>query len=155
LAVHIKDEKNNDKGDQYFNGLDRILPKMKGVIYQTRTSSKPKEVILSEAQDSDLLILGAGLTKGSTSFELGELSEYILNTSPCDVIVVKTQKENYDEVIHENESLSGYKAISLLVDKWFAENTYHAGEFDDLYHLISLKQKQKVTISLAMPALNE
>jgi glucosyl-3-phosphoglycerate synthase len=41
------------------------------------------------------------------------------------------------------------------VDRWFAENTYHANEFADLQRLLALKEKQGVTISLALPALNE
>lgn len=49
----------------------------------------------------------------------------------------------------------GSGAISVLVDKWFAENTYHSNEFTDLDQLVDLKRKQNLTISLAMPALNE
>ena len=41
------------------------------------------------------------------------------------------------------------------LDKWFAENTYHADEFSDLSSLLELKRKQGITISLALPALNE
>jgi glucosyl-3-phosphoglycerate synthase len=41
------------------------------------------------------------------------------------------------------------------VDKWFAENTFHAAEFADLKHLLALKEQQGLTISLALPALNE
>lgn len=51
--------------------------------------------------------------------------------------------------------LIGQTAISILVDKWFAENTYHADEFSNLKELLALKRKQGVTISLALPALNE
>jgi glucosyl-3-phosphoglycerate synthase len=49
----------------------------------------------------------------------------------------------------------GHEAISILVDKWFAENTYHADEFSDLDYLLKLKSDQNLTISLAIPALNE
>jgi glucosyl-3-phosphoglycerate synthase len=41
------------------------------------------------------------------------------------------------------------------VDKWFAENTFHADEFSDLSRLMDIKRKQGVTISLGLPALNE
>ena len=156
LAIHLKSKEQNCEKDNQFIGLERILPKIKDVVYQTRASSDPEKMILTEAQLSDLVILGAGVTNQGSGFHLGELTENILNQSPCDVIVVKTQKERFEEVEDfESTSSSGYHAISILVDKWFAENTYHAGEFDDLYHLVSLKQEQKVSISLAMPALNE
>jgi glucosyl-3-phosphoglycerate synthase len=50
---------------------------------------------------------------------------------------------------------AGVEAISILVDKWFAENTFHADEFSRLRELVELKQQQGLTISLALPALNE
>ncbi|OIN86945.1 MAG: glucosyl-3-phosphoglycerate synthase [Anaerolineae bacterium CG1_02_58_13] len=43
----------------------------------------------------------------------------------------------------------------MLVDKWFAENTFHADEFRQLDELLELKRQQGVTISLALPALDE
>jgi glucosyl-3-phosphoglycerate synthase len=51
--------------------------------------------------------------------------------------------------------MAGQSAISVLVDKWFAENTFHADEFTDLGQLVELKKRQGVSISVAMPALNE
>ncbi|MBC6937198.1 MAG: glucosyl-3-phosphoglycerate synthase [Chloroflexi bacterium] len=45
--------------------------------------------------------------------------------------------------------------LSTRVDRWFAENTFHSGEFSDLRELVSLKEKRGLSISLALPALNE
>ncbi len=44
---------------------------------------------------------------------------------------------------------------SATVDKWFAANTFQAQEFSDLSHLVALKRRQGVTISLGLPALDE
>lgn len=41
------------------------------------------------------------------------------------------------------------------VEKWFAENTFHAREFQDLDRLVELKRRRAWTISLGLPALNE
>jgi glucosyl-3-phosphoglycerate synthase len=41
------------------------------------------------------------------------------------------------------------------VDKWFAENTFHADEFSDLGRLVDIKRKSGVAISLGLPTLNE
>ncbi len=41
------------------------------------------------------------------------------------------------------------------VEKWFAENTFHAREFEDLHRLVELKRRRGWTISLGLPALNE
>jgi nucleotide-binding universal stress UspA family protein len=47
------------------------------------------------------------------------------------------------------------RPIAVVVDKWFAENTFHSREFDDLERLVALKEEQSLTISLGLPALNE
>ncbi len=49
----------------------------------------------------------------------------------------------------------GVETISILVDKWFGENSFHADEFEQIDRLIERKQNRQVSISLALPALNE
>jgi glucosyl-3-phosphoglycerate synthase len=44
---------------------------------------------------------------------------------------------------------------SVVVDKWFAENTFSSQEFESLEHLVELKEQYNQTISLGLPALNE
>jgi hypothetical protein len=45
--------------------------------------------------------------------------------------------------------------ISSVVDKWFAENTFHSREFRNVGRLVELKRRQGLTISLGLPTLNE
>ena len=40
------------------------------------------------------------------------------------------------------------RALPTMVDRWFAENTFHASEFRDIAKLVELKEKQGLTISL-------
>ena len=47
------------------------------------------------------------------------------------------------------------KQLSARVDRWFAENTFHSREFRDLDRLVESKKRQKVSISLGLPTLNE
>jgi glucosyl-3-phosphoglycerate synthase len=47
------------------------------------------------------------------------------------------------------------RPVAAVVDKWFAENTFHSREFADLERLIALKEERGLTISLGLPALNE
>ena len=68
------------------------------------------------------------------------------------MIAVKSGRPLPQAVYDES---AGVQAISILVDKWFAENTFHADEFKQLDELVELKRKQNLTISLALPALNE
>ena len=43
----------------------------------------------------------------------------------------------------------------MIVDKWFAENTFHAHEFADIAKLVALKERHNLTISVGLPTLNE
>ena len=54
-----------------------------------------------------------------------------------------------DEAIEQDRSLPS------VVDRWFAENTFHASEFRNLRHLVELKERQNLTISVGLPTLNE
>ncbi|MBI5029442.1 MAG: glucosyl-3-phosphoglycerate synthase [Chloroflexi bacterium] len=45
--------------------------------------------------------------------------------------------------------------ISVVVDKWFAENTFHAHEFKNIKRLVEMKERQGLTLSLGLPTLNE
>jgi glucosyl-3-phosphoglycerate synthase len=80
------------------------------------------------------------------------VADHILREAPCTVIAVKSGRPlphaTYDET-------AGVQAISILVDKWFAENTFHADEFNHLRDLVQSKHEQALSISLALPALNE
>jgi glucosyl-3-phosphoglycerate synthase len=76
----------------------------------------------------------------------------MLRESPAAVLAVKTRRPM--SVQHPDET-AGAQAISILVDKWFAENTFEAAEFDDIDQLVQLKRQHGLTISLALPALNE
>ena len=41
------------------------------------------------------------------------------------------------------------------VERWFGESNFHHAEFADLRRLVDLKEKQRLTVSLVLPTLNE
>jgi glucosyl-3-phosphoglycerate synthase len=79
--------------------------------------------------------------------------ERIAQSTDKPLLVVKTP-EPFD-TWERNRRVIQPKALSEQVDQWFAENTFHRQEFADLRKLVELKQKQRLTISLGLPALNE
>jgi glucosyl-3-phosphoglycerate synthase len=103
-------------------------------------------------KDYDVMILGATAFSDNRSIGLGEVAETILRERSKGLLIVKVHHPVSTDM--ESEFV-GQTAISVLVDKWFAENTYSANEFENLSELLALKKKQNVTISLALPALNE
>jgi glucosyl-3-phosphoglycerate synthase len=140
--------------DAPFRGLERVLAKLPEVTTRTATTDQPAETILSTAttDGADLIIMGAAARPSYNLASLGAIADEVLQRASCPVIVVKTKREMTDAAPDES---AGTNAISILVDKWFAENTFHADEFAELERLVALKHEQDVTISLALPALNE
>jgi glucosyl-3-phosphoglycerate synthase len=113
----------------------------------------PHEIILQEAPRHDLVIIGGGAKTEPQSFFLGPVVEQIAKSSDKPLLVVKTP-ESF-AAWERKRGLIQPKVLSEQVDQWFAENTFHRREFEDLYKLMELKNKQKLTISLGLPALNE
>ncbi len=152
-ALHLRGTNDPAAGsDAPFKGLERILKQMPEVQKQFTVTDDAAELILNNAKQADAIILGTTSQPATSSASLGPFADRILREAPGVVIAVKSGRPlpqlNYDES-------AGLQAISILVDKWFAENTYHADEFSQLKDLIELKRQQGVTISLALPALNE
>jgi nucleotide-binding universal stress UspA family protein len=151
-SLHLFSNNTSREQDLAFKGMNRVLKNMPEIKREEVVTDDPAHAILEAAKKYDLLIMGASARSMDEVPSIGTVTEKIMQESQYGVIVVKT-KLPY-QINHASEE-AGQTAISVLVDKWFAENTFHADEFSDLKYLLSLKQKQNLTISLALPALNE
>ncbi|GAB4452135.1 MAG: hypothetical protein OHK0041_15290 [Anaerolineales bacterium] len=138
--------------DAPFKGLKHILSHIPEANLRSLTTADAVRTILEEARQYDTVVLGASASKTTGSMMIGPVAEKLINESSANLILVKTRRPMPESMLDES---AGYKAISILVDKWFAENTFHAEEFSNLKNLLALKEKQGTTISLALPALNE
>jgi glucosyl-3-phosphoglycerate synthase len=152
-TLHIRrPEDSKANFDAPFKGLERVLRQMPEVQKQFEVTDDPAQVILDHAKQKDVIILGTTSQPVTSSASLGPVADRILHEANCTVIAVKSGRpfpyEVYDEI-------AGVDAITILVDKWFGENTFHADEFNRLRDEVELKQSQGLTISLALPALNE
>jgi len=118
------------------------------------------DAILQEADGYDLLMLGAPVGAGGADGQLGRITSAILNRAEVAVIVVKTAVaaapaiEALLKSRGESRDLTP-EALSLVVDKWFAENTFNSEEYANLRQLLEIKHQRGVTISLGLPTLNE
>ncbi len=152
-ALHLRKTGDPQAGsDAPFKGLERVLKQMPEVRKQFAVTDDAVQLILNETKKADIVILGSSSQPVTSPISVGPLADRILREVPGVVIVVKSGRPipqmEYDES-------AGVQAISILVDKWFAENTFHAEEFKLLQELVDLKKQRGVTISLALPALNE
>jgi glycosyltransferase involved in cell wall biosynthesis/nucleotide-binding universal stress UspA family protein len=149
IALHLTPQ-NAAESDVPFRGLAQTLKKLPEVTMRSAATTDPAQTILDQAQQADLIVMGATAQPLRSQVSLGEVADRALKEAHAAVIVVKTRRP-----MPQPEEATGSQAISIVVDKWFAENTYHADEFKSIDHLVELKQAQGVTISLALPALNE
>ena len=138
--------------DAPFRGLQRILRHIPEVNLRSIITDDASRTISEEAQSYDVVVLGATATRATGTSIIGPVAENLLKGFPKTTIVVKSYRAMSESMLDET---AGAKAISVLVDKWFAENTFHSNEFAHLKNLMALKEKQGSTISLALPALNE
>ncbi len=151
-TLHITPETTKTSRDVAFRGLERVLDNLPEVHRQNLETNNATAAILLAYKSYDLMILGATAFSEDKSMGLGEVAETVLRERSKGLLIVKV----YHPISTNMESeLVGQTAISVLVDKWFAENTYNANEFENFKELLALKAKQKVTVSLALPALNE
>lgn len=138
--------------DAPYRSLEKVLVRMPEIKHETVETEDPVAAILSSMKQHDLLIMGASARPENLPLPLGPVADAVLKKGDCAVIIVKTRRP---APLSFESATIGSSAISILVDKWFAENTFHANEFSDLDDLVALKRKQNTVISLALPALNE
>jgi glycosyltransferase involved in cell wall biosynthesis/nucleotide-binding universal stress UspA family protein len=152
-ALHLRASDDPEAGsDAPFKGLERVLKQMPEVQKQFVVTDDAAGLILENAKKADVIILGTTSQPATSPVSLGPFADRILREAPGAVIAVKSGRPLPQAIYDES---AGVEAISILVDKWFAENTFHADEFSRLRDLVELKKQQGLTISLALPALNE
>jgi nucleotide-binding universal stress UspA family protein len=125
--------------------------------------------ILREAERADLVVMGASATPagaGGETYLFGALPEAIAARAKPSVVVVKTRetigRQTFEQLAQRAETLAAAdraaeeaRAVPARVERWFGESNFHHAEFADLRRLVQLKEKQRLTISLVLPTLNE
>jgi glucosyl-3-phosphoglycerate synthase len=138
--------------DAPFRGLEQVLKRLPEVRVQSAITADAGQTILEQASGYDLVVMGVTAHAARSPGSLGTVADQVWRDSLTAVMAVKSRRPMPSSQMDET---AGTRAISILVDKWFAENTFEAGEWADVQHLVALKESQKLTISLALPALNE
>jgi glucosyl-3-phosphoglycerate synthase len=121
-------------------------------------SRNPNQTLLEEARKHEVVVIGAYAEVSRSSMVVGSRLADTVRKLPGTVIVAKSARlatpAPDPEAVHPLGG-SSQRQISSLVDKWFAENTFHSREFRDIDRLVELKRRQRQTISLGLPTLNE
>ena len=141
--------------------------KVRGIL---REATSVRTAIIREAAQHDLVVMGASAQPANASpdghYLFGTVADAVASRAKPTVIVVKTKQKLGLATFEELRSAEGTlaaadafvehsRSLPTVVDRWFAENTFHASEFRDIARLLELKEKQGVTLSVGLPALNE
>ena len=157
-ALHIAPPVPQSPQDAPFTNLLPVLQQLQPVTRIVTLQRQIQASILSEARQHGLIVMGATARPKREPIAIGEMAARVFRSTKLTAIVVKTKREMAlpeSTPFRPTAAPAGYAAISILVDKWFAENSFHSHEFEEVQRLVELKQAQKLTISLGLPALNE
>jgi nucleotide-binding universal stress UspA family protein len=153
--------------------LDRFVAEHGGnrrVRGLLREATSVRTAIIREAASHDLVVMGASAQPSNAApdgrFLFGTVADAVASKAKPTVLVVKTKQKLGMATFEELRSAEGTlaaadayaehsRALPTIVDRWFAENTFHASEFRDIARLVELKEKQGLTVSVGLPTLNE
>ena len=119
-------------------------------------SGNSADSVGSVAGEYDLIIMGSPFEVSYGKSQIDPSIKSVVGAMDATVLIVKPAPSlKPGEVSGVAEQGARIIRASDVVDKWFAENSFHAGEFADIKKLVGLKQKQGLKISLGLPTLNE
>lgn len=126
------------------------------ITNRLRVHGDPVPTILEQCKPEahQLLVMGAIARPRPGDPPVGPTAQQVMNQSAIPTLIVKTPHPP-SETAHGEPIIPVDYTISVVVDKWFAENTFHAHEFENIQALVELKERQNLTISLGLPTLNE
>lgn len=115
------------------------------------------DALVHEGGRHDVVVMGAAGRDEKSSFLMGPIPEAVARALDCAVVVVKTREPVTADTfgLPREPEQPAHRDISDVVDRWFAENTFHSHEFRHLRYLLDLKERQGVSISVVLPTLNE
>jgi nucleotide-binding universal stress UspA family protein len=154
-ALHAIAPTDNGNGEKHYQDLLRNMRGLPQVTRWIKARGDPVQAIVRAARNHNLIVMGAVGTPRTDDPPIGPIAEQIINKVKIPALVVRAPQRLPAFLVRDPEPKPIDHTISVVVDKWFAENTFHAHEFQNLKQLVELKQEQGLTISLGLPALNE
>jgi glycosyltransferase involved in cell wall biosynthesis/nucleotide-binding universal stress UspA family protein len=158
-ALHVHDPRHSDdrrqrESEQFHELLMEFGHRLEPVEV---ISQNPSQAITEAGRRHGVTVLGAFAEAARSSVLVGSRLAQTVESLPGTVILAKSSRAIppiAGDDLPPPITVSGAD-ISAVVDKWFAENTFHSREFRDVERLVELKRRQGLTISLGLPTLNE
>jgi nucleotide-binding universal stress UspA family protein len=151
------DERRRQREARFFEAVRRHVDYDHVANLETEADSV-EAALVREGSRHDVVVMGSTGRDERSSYLFGKIPETVAHGLDSTVIIVKTREPVTAQTFGlatEPRAAAAYDDISELVDRWFAENTFHSHEFRNVRYLVDLKERQGKTISLALPTLNE
>jgi glucosyl-3-phosphoglycerate synthase len=154
--LHISQDAPRETEVRAVNELSKTLHEVPQINRTITMVGNVLESILEEAANHDVVVMGAPEPFDRQTWR-NEFINRIEKEMDASLILVK------EHALRTDEALAGIRIkqrnrdrpIAFVVDRWFAENTFHSREFANLEAMLNLKESQGIRISLGLPALNE
>lgn len=155
--LHVYPEGAPENETQYETEFSPVIKSLGSITRSITAKGSITNAILKEARDHQILVMGAPNVPGESQTWSSRLLDPILQDFDATLVVVKEQRSSALTHYTREEPVTVHidRPVAVVVDNWFAENTYHSREFANLERLVSLKEQQGLSISLGLPALNE
>ncbi len=132
--------------------LQRILSEEPHIGRVVSAVGDAAQSLVREARWHTALVMGGSAIKQEVNTKTLMQRVYPQTNLPAVLVRMRTP-ETLE--FHAPAVVRATEDVSTRVDRWFAQNTYHSSEFQDVNALLAMKEKQGLTISLGLPALNE
>ena len=155
--LHVARDRDRTTEMQFRDEFSPALHGLERITRSVTTKGDIPQAIINEARHHQVVIIGSPSNQAYGDGWHGPLLDAIIDCTESTLIVVKEYQPPPVLPEKKGEPVSKLidRPVAVVVDKWFAENTYHSREFADLDRLVGLKEEGGLTISLGLPALNE
>ncbi|HLJ67952.1 MAG TPA: glucosyl-3-phosphoglycerate synthase [Chloroflexota bacterium] len=146
-----------DREQSFFEEV-RVGSRYDGTRFERVVAGSVQEALLRAGSQHDVVVMGAAARDQNSPFLFGRFPHLVARKLSGSVIVAKTREPVTAGMFRSQmraAELAQSADISELVDRWFAENTFHSHEFRSVRDLVGLKERQGKRISVVLPALNE
>jgi nucleotide-binding universal stress UspA family protein len=155
--LHVTSRAPREAQDEILTAYGPALRGLDRLRRSVTTVGDVPQAIIDEAGHHQVVVLGAPAQRVEPGGWRGPILDAVEGGVDTTLIMVKEYQPA--RVVPVGPRLVAPpprdRPVAVVVDKWFAENTFHSREFKDLERLILLKEERGLSISLGLPALNE
>ena len=155
--LHATGEAPFDAEERLFAQFGAALRGLKAITRAVTTLDEMETAVRAESPDHEVVVMGASSRNNPPGKLLSPRMERLVQDLKSTLLIVKAaaSRRARREAQQQADERIARRPLRLVVDRWFAENTFRSQEFADLERLVRFKEQQGVTISLGLPALNE